>query len=76
MTSILRSKIENNKLSLGIFVFVGMMITFYHGNSVVCREVSRQTRRSIWPLVAVLINLTACIVFIYFVFSEEELYFW
>jgi hypothetical protein len=53
-----------------------MMITFYHGNSVVCREVSRQNRRSLWPLIAVLINLTACIVFIYFVFREDELYLW
>jgi uncharacterized protein HemY len=60
----------------GIFVFLGMMITFYHGNSVVCREVSRQNRRSLWPLIAVLINLTACIVFIYFVFREDELYLW
>jgi hypothetical protein len=63
-------------LFTGIFVFLGMMVTFYHGNSVVCREVSRQSRRSFWPLVAVLVNLTASIIFIYFVFSDDELYLW
>jgi len=58
----------------GIFVFIALMITFYHANSVITREVSRHARRNIWPLIAVLVNLLACIVFIHFVFEDAKLY--
>lgn len=60
--------------STGIFVCLALIGTFFHANSVVCREVSRNGRRAIWPLVIVMVNLTACIVFIYFVFQDDKLY--
>merc|ERR1712045_142853 len=60
--------------STGIFVFVALVCTFYHANSVVTREVSRNGRRASWPLLIVMINLTACIGLIYFVFEDEKLY--
>ena len=60
----------------GIFVFVALVCTFYHANSVVTREVSRNGRRASWPLLIVMINLTACIGLIYFVFEDQKLYEW
>eukprot|EP00093_Oithona_nana_P006849 06849.XXX_321748_327244_1 [CDS] Oithona nana genome sequencing. len=60
--------------STGIFVFVALVCTFYHANSVVTREVSRNGRRASWPLLIVMINLTACIGLIYFVFEDQKLY--
>jgi len=60
--------------STGIFVCVALIATFYHANSVVCREVSRNGRRALWPLLIVMVNLTACIGLIYFVFEDEKLY--
>ena len=58
----------------GIFVFIALIVTFFHANSVITREVSRHARRNVWPLVAVLVNLMACIVFIHFVFEDAKLY--
>jgi len=60
--------------STGIFVCMALIATFYHANSVVCREVSRNGRRALWPLLIVMVNLTACIGLIYFVFEDEKLY--
>lgn len=60
----------------GIFVFLALLGTFYHANSVVCREVSRNGRRASWPLIIVMVNLVACIGLIYFVFEDEKLYLW
>ena len=55
---------------------MALIATFYHANSVVCREVSRNGRRALWPLLIVMVNLTACIGLIYFVFEDEKLYLW
>ena len=52
------------------------MGTFYHANSTVCSEVAKNGRRSLSGLVVVFVNLTACIVFIFFVFDDEKLYMW
>ena len=58
----------------GIFVFIALIVTFFHANSVITREISRHARRNIWPLIAVLVNLLACIIFIHFVFEDAKLY--
>ena len=58
----------------GIFVFMALFVTFYHANSVLKREISRQSRRSVWPILAVLVNLSACMIFIHFVFNDARLY--
>ena len=55
---------------------MALVCTFYHANSVVTREVSRNGRRASWPLLIVMINLTACIGLIYFVFEDQKLYEW
>ena len=68
------TKSSHHYLFSGIFVFIALMITFYHANSVITREVSRHARRNVWPLIAVLVNLLACIVFIHFVFEDAKLY--
>ena len=60
----------------GIFVFLALWGTFYHANSTVCREVSRNGRKAVWPLIIVMFNMLACIVLIYFVFEDEKLYLW
>ena len=67
---------DNSGLFTGIFVFLALLGTFYHANSVVCREVSRNGRRAFWPLIIVMVNLLACIGLIYFVFEDEKLYLW
>jgi hypothetical protein len=59
---------------IGIFVFGCLVTTSFHANSVVKQQVSRQDRRNVWALLAVMVNLIACIVFIYFVFQDEKLY--
>jgi len=58
----------------GILVFVALFITFYHANSVVKSEVSRKSRGNNCALVAVLVNLIACMLFIFFVFSDPRLF--
>ena len=55
-------------------MFLALIGTFYHANSVVTREVSRNGRRASWPLLIVMVNLTACIGLIYFVFEDQKLY--
>ncbi len=60
----------------GIFVCTALIGTFYHANSVVSREASRNGRRSVWPLLIVMFNLAAVIGLIYFVFEDEKLYLW
>jgi hypothetical protein len=57
-------------------VFVCLLTTFLHANSVVRQQVTRQDRRNVLALLAVLVNLVACISFIYFVFQDEKIYYW
>lgn len=58
----------------GIFVFFALLVTFHHANSVVKSEVSRRARQNNWALLAVLVNLVACMIFIHFVFADSKLF--
>merc|ERR550519_44411 len=58
----------------GIIVCLGLILTFLHANSVVKQQVSRQGRRNLGALLAISINLIACILFIYYVFQDDKLY--
>lgn len=60
----------------GIIVCICLVTTFLHANSVLRQQVQRQARRNIWALVAILVNLVACIAFIYFVFQDDKIYTW
>ena len=60
----------------GIITFVCLLLTFYNANSVVKQQVARQGRKNGLALLAVLVNLVACIVFICYVFMEERIYNW
>lgn len=57
-------------------IFVILMVTFFHANSVVTQQVTRQARRNNCALFAVVLNLLAFIVFIYYMFQDEKLYHW
>lgn len=58
---------------IGILVVIGLFITFFHANSVVKREVSKQAKRQITSLLMVLVNLTMCVIVIYAVLGEKDL---
>jgi hypothetical protein len=60
----------------GIVTFGGLLLTFYNANSVVRQQVARQARKNNLALLAVLVNLAACIGFICYVFSDEKIYNW
>jgi len=57
----------------GIVVCCGLVLTFLHANSVLKQQVARQGRRSLGPLLAITVNLCACLIFIYFVFLDSKL---
>lgn len=57
----------------GIIVCCGLVLTFLHANSVLKQQVARQARRNLGALIAISVNLIACILFIYFVFLDENL---
>jgi len=57
----------------GIIVCCGLVLTFLHANSVLKQQVARQGRRNLGALIAISVNLIACILFIYFVFLDENL---
>lgn len=57
----------------GIIVCCGLVLTFLHANSVLKQQVARQARRNLGALLAISVNLVACILFIYFVFLDETL---
>lgn len=57
----------------GIVVCCGLVLTFLHANSVLKQQVARQARRSLGPLLAISVNLIACLTFIYFVFLDSKL---
>ena len=57
----------------GIIVCCGLVLTFLHANSVLKQQVARQARRNLGPLLAISINLVACITFICFVFLDDNL---
>merc|ERR1719322_1411215 len=57
----------------GIIVCCGLVLTFLHANSVLKQQVARQNRTNCGALLAISINLIACILFIYFVFLDENL---
>jgi len=59
----------------GILVLAGLVITFMHANSVIRREVGKQSKRNLASLAAISINLLTCIVFIYYVFESEKLHY-
>ena len=58
----------------GILIFIGLFITFSHANTVVKREIAKQSRRSLTSLLLIVCNLLACILFIYYLFQNEKLY--
>lgn len=62
--------------SPGIVTFICLLTTFAHANSVVKQQVAQQDRKNKLALLAVLVNLVACIGFIYYMFQEEKLYNW
>jgi len=57
----------------GIIVCCGLVLTFLHANSVLKQQVARQARTNCGALLAISINLIACILFIYFVFLDINL---
>jgi len=57
----------------GIIVCCGLVLTFLHANSVLKQQVARQNRTNCGALLAISINLIACILFIYFVFLDNNL---
>jgi len=57
----------------GIIVCCGLVLTFLHANSVLKQQVARQARTNCGALLAISINLIACILFIYFVFLDNNL---
>jgi len=57
----------------GIIVCCGLVLTFLHANSVLKQQVARQSRRNLGALIAISVNLVACILFIYFVFLDDNL---
>ena len=57
----------------GIVVCCGLVLTFLHANSVLKQQVSRQARRNFGALCAISINQISCILFIYFVFLDDNL---
>jgi len=57
----------------GIIVCCGLVLTFLHANSVLKQQVARQSRRNLGALIAISVNLIACILFIYFVFLDDNL---
>jgi hypothetical protein len=58
----------------GILIFIGLFITFGHANTVVKREIAKQSRRSLTSLFLIVCNLLGCILFIYFMFQDQKLY--
>lgn len=59
----------------GILAFVALLVTFSHANSMVKKEVSKQRKRNLLYLSMIVINLAACVAFIYYIFNEMELYY-
>ena len=58
----------------GILIFLGLLVTFTHADSVVRREIAKQSHRSLTSLLILFVNLLVCICFIYYVFQEQRLY--
>lgn len=58
----------------GILIFIGLFVTFSHANSVVKREIAKQSRRSFASLLIIVCNLVGCILFIYYIFQDQKLY--
>jgi len=58
---------------LGIVVFIGLVLTFMHSNSVVKHQIGRQSRRSVGPLMAVSLNICFSSVFLYYMFFNNQL---
>ncbi|KAL0267302.1 UNVERIFIED_CONTAM: hypothetical protein PYX00_009614 [Menopon gallinae] len=58
----------------GILIFLALLVTFAHADSVVKREIAKQNRRSLLSLFVLFIKLFFCICFIYYVFQDQQLY--
>ncbi|ODN03144.1 RING finger and transmembrane domain-containing protein 2 [Orchesella cincta] len=58
-----------------ILAFLALVVTFSHANSMVKKEVSKQRKRNLLYLSMIVINLAACVAFIYYIFNEMELYY-
>ncbi|CAL8129584.1 unnamed protein product [Orchesella dallaii] len=58
-----------------ILAFLALVVTFSHANSMVKKEVSKQRKRNLLYLSMIVINLAACVGFIYYIFNEMELYY-
>lgn len=57
-----------------LLVMGALVATFIHSNNTVQREVSKQGKRELRNLLAISLNILACIWFVYFMCSEKELY--
>lgn len=58
-----------------ILAFLALVVTFSHANSMVKKEVSKQRKRNLLYLTMIVVNLMACVAFIYYIFNEMELYY-
>lgn len=58
----------------GIVAFCALLVTFSHANSLLKKEVGKQRKRNLLFLLMIVVNLVGCAAFVYYVFSEEELY--
>ena len=54
-------------------MFVCLLIASVHSNSVIKQQVARQDRKNYYALFAIFVNLLACIVFIYYVFQDDNI---
>ncbi|OXA52568.1 RING finger and transmembrane domain-containing protein 2 isoform X2 [Folsomia candida] len=59
----------------GIVCFFALIVTFSHANSLLKKEISKQRKRNLLFLIMIVVNLIGCAAFIYYVFSDEELYY-
>lgn len=55
----------------GIFIILIMFLTFAHANSTVKKETTKRHRRSLYALSVELLYISACLLFIHFIFVDE-----
>ncbi|KFM79573.1 RING finger and transmembrane domain-containing protein 2, partial [Stegodyphus mimosarum] len=60
---------------IGILVNIGLFITFFHANTVVKREVSKQGKRRLKSLLLIFVNLVMSILVIYTILADHNLAF-
>ncbi|XP_046979947.1 RING finger and transmembrane domain-containing protein 2 [Schistocerca americana] len=58
----------------GILIFLALSITACYSNTVLRREIGKQSRRSLGTLGLVVTNLLVCILGLYYFFEDQKLY--